>query len=570
MALIDLGKIKITNKGLWSNVTNYEVDDFVQSGKHTFICIANNLNEEPYNVSTSTLNSSFWSFMAQGAEAGDWNAAENTPEYITNKPKILPCMEVISLGEYFPGLRYHVHHFMLMRDKSLRCFGQNNLSYNLGDGDSSGTREFPSQTAIPDKIKSYDIFYGGGLVITEKDECWAWGLQNYGQLGFGHTTVIPWPRRVPLPSGMTKFISAQVSSGTSYTSGMTAIYLCENSQGERFVYTCGDGRYGAIGDGTTTQRLTLTQVSALNGLNVEKVYAMSSAQEWCAAITSNKDLWTWGSDRRGLQGKGTDGANQLTPIKAQDNSLPNVGVTKVLTNADNSVGSVVVLLENNQLWLTGQNDYGIDGSGVAQQRNSWVQVQGEGSSDVVDFVFNGGNGHASLMILKTDEKVRTIGYNGYGQLGIGNTTSSLTWQTPPATRSYAGTILDCNVNVKKITCSMTGDEYSNYMFIRDDGEWDSHGHGKAFAWGANHYGQLGIGHASNGSPGTNQTEWTTYFPNECAGLPSRVIDIKNCGTSTSRSTVALLSDGIIYSAGVSEAIGRETGNHIYTFGRVIL
>mgnify|MGYP003122309620 FL=1 len=59
MATIDLGKIKLVNRGAYDNATAYTVDDLVQSGGTTYICIQN-------STGNAVSNNSYWSVLAQG------------------------------------------------------------------------------------------------------------------------------------------------------------------------------------------------------------------------------------------------------------------------------------------------------------------------------------------------------------------------------------------------------------------------------------------------------------------------------------------------------------------------
>tara|TARA_R100001082_G_scaffold48805_1_gene26338 strand:- start:1456 stop:2331 length:876 start_codon:yes stop_codon:yes gene_type:complete len=59
MATIDLGKIKLVNRGAYNNSTAYTVDDLVQSGGSTYICIQN-------STGNAVTNNSYWSVLAQG------------------------------------------------------------------------------------------------------------------------------------------------------------------------------------------------------------------------------------------------------------------------------------------------------------------------------------------------------------------------------------------------------------------------------------------------------------------------------------------------------------------------
>jgi len=58
MATIDLGRIKFKWQGAWSSSTSYVVDDVVESGGNTYVCIAASTNNVPPNAT-------YWELMAQ-------------------------------------------------------------------------------------------------------------------------------------------------------------------------------------------------------------------------------------------------------------------------------------------------------------------------------------------------------------------------------------------------------------------------------------------------------------------------------------------------------------------------
>tara|TARA_R100000406_G_scaffold70836_1_gene51118 strand:- start:483 stop:1313 length:831 start_codon:yes stop_codon:yes gene_type:complete len=68
MATINLGRIKLVNKGVWSNSTTYAIDDFVQYTDNgvvsTYIAVAASTNQTP--STSGTENSNFWKFLAKG------------------------------------------------------------------------------------------------------------------------------------------------------------------------------------------------------------------------------------------------------------------------------------------------------------------------------------------------------------------------------------------------------------------------------------------------------------------------------------------------------------------------
>jgi len=69
---IDVGKIKLTWQGLWSNSTAYTADDLVHyddgSTISAYIAIADGTNQIP--STTGTVNTSYWSLFASGGLAG--------------------------------------------------------------------------------------------------------------------------------------------------------------------------------------------------------------------------------------------------------------------------------------------------------------------------------------------------------------------------------------------------------------------------------------------------------------------------------------------------------------------
>ena len=75
MATINLGRIKPVNKGTWSNSTAYAIDDFVQYTDNgvlsTYIAVATSTNQTP--STSGTVNSTYWKFMAKGANVSVGN-----------------------------------------------------------------------------------------------------------------------------------------------------------------------------------------------------------------------------------------------------------------------------------------------------------------------------------------------------------------------------------------------------------------------------------------------------------------------------------------------------------------
>ena len=131
---IDLGKLRLVNKGTWSNSTAYEADDIVQYNDggvvSTYIAKAASTNQAP--SASGIVNSSFWAFMAKGTDAvgqawenaktADFTASgdygyfvDTTSNAITVTLPASPTVgQIVSIVDY--GKTFHTNHCTLNRN----------------------------------------------------------------------------------------------------------------------------------------------------------------------------------------------------------------------------------------------------------------------------------------------------------------------------------------------------------------------------------------------------------------------------------------------------------------------
>lgn len=140
-------------------------------------------------------------------------------------------------------------------------------------------------------------------------------------------------------------------------------------------------------------------------------------------------------------------------------------------------GASMILQEDGSVWSSGYNNYGQLGSGNTTSLTKFTKVIDSGSG-VVKLV-KGGNQfstysndkYSCVYALHSDGTVSSVGQNGYGQLGVGSTNAS-----------YFFTKIAGLTGVKDI---YTGD---NYVIFETD-------HG-IYGAGRNGYGQLGVGNTA--------------------------------------------------------------------------
>jgi len=280
----------------------------------------------------------------------------------------------------------------------------------------------------------------------------AWGLNDYGQLGDGTFTNSSTPVSVRAP---------EVSAVTKPVRGLTGITAI-SARGYRTVALRNDGTVwawgynvgGELGDGTHTNRNVPVQVRDLTGIT-----AISAGELHTLALRNDGTVWAWGKNYYGQFGDGTT-ANSDTPVQI-------MGLTDVKAISAGAFNTLA-LKNDGTVWAWGRNSSGQLGNGTME--DSSVPVQVSGLTDVIE-ISAGFVSHATA--LKNNGTVWAWGRNGYGQLGNGTLTDSS---------------IPVQVNgLNDVIAISAGDSHT--VALRNDGTvWD---------WGRNNYFQLGDGTSTN-------------------------------------------------------------------------
>ena len=589
---------RIVHQGAWDSATPYILNDLVTHGKHTFMCALAHTGQDPYDENTSTLNSTYWSFFAQGTAPADWNATSGDSEVI-NKPNTIDSKyEAVKFAEPASGYISYRDGNVLMKNGQIRSWG-NNTEGQLGDGTTLGTRNMASMVGVPAKVVKYWKSKNCGFALDEDHVLWGWGYNGYGAFGHNNTTQYPFPIPIPLPSGCDRFIMG-VSADEHSHRNSHALYICrDTATGKNKVYSCGYNGYGQLGINNTTQMYTLQHVSALDNKDVVQVMAAHGNYGQSMALCANGDAYVWGWNGYGECGVGHQSNNSTTyyPRKINGSGGLNTSigpVKQIWCWGHGSYGHTAVVTteaDGGKLWLSGYNGHGCFGVGDSSQRHSFTLSGSAGASNVKQFSATGSSSTWSV-ILKYDGYVHTVGYNGNGQLGIGNTTTQYSWQQPRATSSegpYSPKTFPCNDGKAVAVFTSQSQEGSGSAgWIQDTGNWSvdgvnnlttypitygdpNYGGGRAWIMGYNgNSGNLGIGHSTNNS--TWNGHWDTRYPNKLCG-PENVVDMRMYGSSSEHHTMVITTDGQILTGGwgSSGGLGRDNdAEHIMCMGNVLL
>jgi len=255
---------------------NNEKASFVRCGGYDFsLCLTEN------NLCYT------WGFNRDGQLGfGDENIRSN-PTLLT-----LPKQERIS--------------FITCGYSHVLCLTENNLCYvwgfnyygQLGLGHKNNVSS-PALLSLPDneRISFIACGYGHTLCLTENNLCYAWGWNNYGQLGLGHTNDCSTPTLLTLEDDKIFFINC----GESHTSCTTVHNLC---------YIWGYNSYGQLGFGHTS---TVNKPTLVVLPQNQSISFLVCGGYHCLALTSKNLLYSWGYNGNGQCGLGNNQRNVHFP-----------------------------------------------------------------------------------------------------------------------------------------------------------------------------------------------------------------------------------------------------------------
>ncbi len=277
----------------------------------------------------------------------------------------------------------------------VHCWGLNG-SGQLGDGTKTNRTTPVTVSGLTGRVVAVVTGYGHTCALTEAGGVSCWGLNSSGQLGAGSTTIRMTPTWV---SGFANG-AAGISAGYSHTCAVTT------SGG---VQCWGDNSHGQLGDGTTSTR---RRPVAVSGLSTGAGAVRGGFAHSCAVKTSGA-IRCWGRNSSGQLGDGST-AVRKTPASVTGLSSEGAAVSAGYyhTCAVKMSGAV-------RCW--GWNASGQLGDFTTSDSMTPVAVSGL-SSGAIEV---SGGGRHSCAVTATGS-VKCWGYNGYGQLGDGTTTTRTT------------------------------------------------------------------------------------------------------------------------------------------------
>jgi hypothetical protein len=263
------------------------------------------------------------------------------------------------------------------------------------------------------------------LALKSDGTVWAWGANDYGELGNGTFAQSNTPVQVLGPGGVGFLTGVTAIAGGGFHS------LALKSDGT--VWAWGDDFYGQLGNGTNRTDLpygiaTPVQVLGSGGVGyITGVTAIAGGFFHSLALKSDGTVGAWGADFAGQLGNGTYTTTPpygiATPVQVLGSG--GVGYITGVTAIAGGFYHNLALKNDGTVWTWGLNGNGQLGN-TFPNSNTPVQVVDPGGVGYLTGVTAIAGGGFHSLALKSEGTVRAWGHDFAGQLGNGTYTT-----TPP-------------------------------------------------------------------------------------------------------------------------------------------
>lgn len=300
---------------------------------------------------------------------------------------------VLAAAKYFKLETGGSHTAVIKNDGSLWMCGSNYYG-EIGVSDYKDETSVKQLVKVMDDVADVACGENHTLAVKKDGTLWAWGSNEYGQLGTGNQKDSNKPVQVKMPGGK---MAADVEADYYYSAAVAL---------DGTMYTWGLNTNGRLGQGNASfSDCSLTPTAVCSD-----VIAYSLGRVTAAAVKKDGSVYAWGSNYdNGCLGVGSSSANVLVPTKVE-------GIANAV---DVCAGYwwTAALTEDNVLYTWGRNNHGALGSGSSE--SSTVTPE-----KIMDHVvaMSVSNEHGAAI---TDEgKLYTWGYGSNGELGQGSTKNS--------------------------------------------------------------------------------------------------------------------------------------------------
>jgi hypothetical protein len=496
MQTTSLGKIRYNVRGEWSSSTQYYIDDIITRNATTYRCIEDNTNSDPIT------NSSKWTQLGSlPLDRGEWNSSTT---YYTNN--------IVGLTT---TLMYDRHYNY--QDEDTYIFTGITTVGVLPSRDSNWTK-ISSGT-----FNKKHAWLGGineGFVPTHKKiwdaECGAAvggvGIVSITNGGSGFTTTSGYPAGLSTATVTFSGGSGTGASAVAYVSAAGTIFGIDiTDPGQRYTNPVSVTITGGGGSSATATAFTYTSKIGV-GDTVGRFkgswhVSLGGAESCIRYINRDYGMMQMGYNNStyNVMGTASNDADFHIPSEAAfvhldwyEGLLPTPdGLPPKVIQVEGSTYNNLVLFNNGEVHYAGYNGNNAAGDNTTTVANSYVRcgysrvnksgttvLRGKKAIRIASTAGGDGNeSAANYALIENGDGGRELwswGYNGYGQLGVNDTTN----RAVPTQISF-----NQATNGRIIEIWATGGNYGQLYVLTDTG--------RLYGCGYNGNYQLGDGSSTN-------------------------------------------------------------------------
>lgn len=310
--------------------------------------------------------------------------------------------------------------------------------------------------------------------VTDSGEVYRRGQDLNGQLGNGTSasTLMYLKKMDYFESNNIKVKYLYISPTTPNTNEGKAVFALTDN-GD--VYAWGRNGVGQLGIGNTTDQQTPLIITSLQGRNIVKMTQSGGGGTGVsvAAISGTGALYTWGYNGYGQLGTGSN-SNFNSPQLITGINAKDIVMRRW------TYGATLLINSAGNVLGTGYNGYGVIGDGTTTSKNAFTQTSNVFTN--AREVHMGVNNYAAAVVTNNGD-LYVAGYNAHYGLGLGTVGTTVTNYTMP-TAPFQGM-------VKKVVMQAWGSYKSIHVLDTL---------GRIWACGDNTYGQLGTGSTHDADP----------------------------------------------------------------------
>lgn len=289
--------------------------------------------------------------------------------------------------------------------------------------------------------------YAHIVALADDGTMWAWGSNEYDQLGLGN---------VGGPD-ISVMVPAQVLLDNLGGRTVTAIFAGYNNTAviadDGTLWDCGYNGFGILGrPENVVSKGFLGQITGFGAAAIEGV---AMGQGFMAARDSDGAVWSWGANFVGESGDSVIGSRNAPGLVQ---ALTDQNIIAISAGVQNTAA----LDDTETVWTCGENEYGQLGNGETTASDTVNYIPA--ASTLTGFSkISVGKSSNHMLGLKNDGTLWAWGRNSKGQLGDGTTTNS---NVPVrvagmATLSAAGALVEDGLDGTQLTANVSLDSFKN-------------------------------------------------------------------------------------------------------------